>query len=311
MEWFAALLTSIVAFFAALFGAPQATVSYEYVPPISNVKKEAVVLFGGDMMFDRAIRIASEEHGGDHIFSCIKDTLRAADIVVANLEGPITEHASVSLGSTPGDANNFTFTFPTSTAELLARHNIGLVNLGNNHILNFGQSGERATRVALGGAGVQYFGDTQMQRIATTTIHGVTLAFINYNQFSDSSTASTTESQVRAVRAEGYIPIVFAHWGDEYVSANSFQKRLAHRFVDAGAELVIGTHPHVIQENELYLDKHVYYSLGNLIFDQYWEEAVRRGIMVRVTLDESGVQSVLEIPTELIRGGTTCLIESS
>src|SRR3989344_3043600 len=72
----------------------------------------ATILFGGDMMFDRSVRRVADEKGGDFIFSCIDSVLQGADLVVANLEGPITEHASVSATSTPGDEFNYTFTFP-------------------------------------------------------------------------------------------------------------------------------------------------------------------------------------------------------
>src|SRR5262245_30399393 len=90
----------------------------------------AEVLFGGDMMFDRTIRTTIEQKGGDYIFSCLDDILFSNDLVVANLEGPITQNASVSQNSQMGDGNNFTFTFPPSTAALLYKHNVRLVNLG-------------------------------------------------------------------------------------------------------------------------------------------------------------------------------------
>lgn len=101
--------------------------------------QEAKILFVGDMFFDRQIRKIIYSKGEDYIFSCVHDFLKEADAVVGNLEGPITEKASISLVSQPGDSNNFTFTFPTITAKLLAKNNIKIVSLGNNHIGNFGK----------------------------------------------------------------------------------------------------------------------------------------------------------------------------
>ena len=144
------------------------------------------ILFGGDMMFDRSIRAAMRENGDDHIFSCLPKELWDADFVVANLEGPITTHASISEGSTPGGTNNFTFTFPTSTATLLKRHNIALVNLGNNHIMNFSREGLVQTKEWLTKAGVQYFGDpdaVESDRVARLEISGIPFSFINWSDW--------------------------------------------------------------------------------------------------------------------------------
>lgn len=294
------LLASIVSLLGGYEISAQRIVSLE---PVS-----AVILFGGDMMFDRSIRAASEVEGQDYILSCIVSEFDAVDLVVANLEGPITSNPSVSMHSKVGEADNFIFTFPLATADLLARHNIRVVNLGNNHILNFGTRGERETLGALQRASVNYFGDTLSQGIATTSIRGLKFAFVNFNQFSETSSKDTTIAQIRDSRAQGYTTIVYAHWGEEYVAANEMQKKHARAFVDSGAEVVIGSHPHVIQEHEIYKGKHIYYSLGNLIFDQYWNEEVRTGLLVAISFSEQGVDSVREIKTHLERDRRTCAI---
>jgi poly-gamma-glutamate capsule biosynthesis protein CapA/YwtB (metallophosphatase superfamily) len=142
----------------------------------------------------------------------------------------------------------------------------------------------------------------------------VPLAFIGYNQFQSFvdgawEASTTTEASVRAAREQGYFPIVFAHWGEEYVPAGERQKRLARAWIDAGAEMVIGAHPHVVQEHEEYAGKHIYYSLGNFIFDQYWEDAVRNGLLVEVRIGKNGVEEVREIQTRLERDRRTCIVQ--
>lgn len=277
----------------------------------------ATVLFGGDMMFDRTVRTTVYNKGGDFIFSCLDPLLKQQDLVVANLEGPITTNPSTSELSSPGDSNNYTFTFPLSTADLLVAHNIRLVNIGNNHIENFGNDGVRSTIATLTHSGVDYFGDPISFHEATTTINSIPLAFINYNEFGPSDggrasgNASTTLHQIRDARAEGFIPVVYTHWGIEYEVANDNQKSLAHQFVDAGAEIVIGSHPHVVQEHEVYKGKYIYYSLGNLIFDQYWDDAVRHGLMLQITFGPTGIETVKEISVELEHDRRTCEIPSS
>jgi len=269
------------------------------------------VLLAGDMMFDRSVRTAMRTHGDDVVFSCIDNTLRGADLVVANLEGPITDNDSLSEGSVPDTPANYTFTFAPEVAKLLYRHNIRLVNLGNNHILNWGAAGEEATKTYLDNAGVAYFGDTKNNTVAYQDVEGVKLAFINYNEFAPEGwqqSASTTQSQIKEARRQGYMPVVYAHWGDEYkVVAPERLQTLAHQFVDAGAELVIGSHPHVVEQSEVYKSKYIYYSLGNFIFDQYFLPEVQRGLMVSIVFGTEGVKQITDIPVVLHRDRRTCL----
>jgi poly-gamma-glutamate synthesis protein (capsule biosynthesis protein) len=116
------------------------------------------MLFGGDMQFDRYIRSVTTKRGGAFVFDGLRSELQKADLVVTNLEGPITDSTSVSETSTEGSHDNYVFTFPPETAALLKRENIRLVNIGNNHILNFREDGVRQTQGSLEAAGVESFG---------------------------------------------------------------------------------------------------------------------------------------------------------
>ena len=302
-----AALQTILAAFIATFAALSApfTNTQIYVAAPAAAIPQATVLFGGDMMFDRSVRTAMNTYGGDFVLSCLDPVLEVADLVVANLEGPITSNASKSVGSIPGSAANYVFTFATSTAALLREHGIRMVNLGNNHILNFHNAGVRSTIRYLSAAGVDYFGDPLSFRVATSSVGGVHLAFINYNEFGGDT--QTTIRQIKEARASGLIPVVYTHWGVEYATTSPLRlRRLAHEFVDAGAEIVFGSHPHVVEEREIYGGKYIYYSLGNLIFDQYWNDDVSHGLMVKVAFDARGVMSVQDIPVALSRDRRTC-----
>lgn len=303
MNLFHYILAALAATVALLSGA-YANVASVLAPLMTNDR--AHVLFIGDLMFDRSVRTTMAAQGGDYIFSCIDSYLQGADLVVGNLEGPITDNPSRSVGSKVGSSNNFVFTFASSVAPLLAKHNIKVVALGNNHILNFGFKGLDSTKTALTNAGVGYFGDPGEQSVLEYDLKGIPLTFINYNQFYSGSTASTTNAQIRSARASGRFPIVFAHWGDEYSPANASQRKLAHSFIDNGAELVIGAHPHVVQEGEIYKQKHIYYSLGNFVFDQYWNEQVRDGLTVDIGFGTRGVTSVQTAHVELQTDRRTC-----
>jgi len=299
---FAVIIASLLAFFPS-----QGTARWISLQPLELSQPHATVLFGGDMMFDRTIRTTIDTKGGDFIFSCIDPVLEGNDLVVANLEGPITGSSSRSVGSAIASPDNFTFTFATSTAQMLAEHNIRLVNIGNNHIYNFGTDGVLSTMAALTDAHVGYFGDPLSASVAERSFRGVPLAFINYNEFVNHGEASTTLAQIRSARAAGEMPVVYTHWGVEYATTSPERiHALAHEFVDAGASIVIGSHPHVVEEHEVYNGRNIYYSLGNFIFDQYWNDAVRHGLLLQVVFTPSGVQSVKEIPVELDHDRRTC-----
>jgi poly-gamma-glutamate synthesis protein (capsule biosynthesis protein) len=90
------------------------------------------------------------------------------------------------------------------------------------------------------------------------------------------------------------------HDGTEYVgNPTKHQTDFAHAAVDAGAAIVIGTHPHVVQTMETYQGKYIYYSLGNFIFDQMWSKDTQRGMSLLVTVDKSGVTDVDYMPVKI------------
>jgi poly-gamma-glutamate synthesis protein (capsule biosynthesis protein) len=259
--------------------------------PIVQGKNYAQILFVGDAMFDRGINYyAQQNNGNNFIFDKIFPTLSRNDLVVANLEGPITNNKSVSSGTTPGSADNYFFTFDPSWAKTLFDKNIRLVDLGNNHILNFGQAGVSSTIKYLQAAGVDYFGAPGDDRNKIKEINGIKIALVSYNEFGLTAQAEqkATLYKISKVRPLADLVVVFSHWGIEYSKIpTSDEINLAHQFVDAGADLVVGSHPHVTQITELYKGKRIYYSLGNFIFDQYFNEDVRNGLGVAVKIDKA------------------------
>lgn len=304
----ALLSLAIIAF--ALSHIPAEAGSAFWRPQSASVPQppHARIIFGGDMMFDRSVRQYAERLGEDHLLSCLDPVFSAADLVVANLEGPITSSPSVSIGSLPGDSNNFTFTFPTTTAPLLFRHNVRLVSLGNNHIMNFSREGLAETEALLDAAGVLHFGDpdkAEADRVARISLGGIPFSFVNWSDWTSDKTDHTV-AQVRAEKEAGRVVVVYTHWGEEYVPPPPRVVQLAHSFADAGAALVVGSHPHIVQEHETYHGVPIYYSLGNLIFDQYWDDAVSHGLVLDVAFDGHGVVGIREVPVVLQRDRRTC-----
>lgn len=279
---------------------------------LNDDKKTATkvrLLFGGDLMFDRHIRFKSQQRGSyDPIFSDLKEFFLEYDLVVANLEGPITQNSSLSLGTVPGTPKNFIFTFDPQVAPLLANHNIRLVSLGNNHILNFGREGLLTTREYLTDSGVSFFGFTgdKQNRTITKEINGLVLGFVNYNQFLEGGLVAAKEDIASLAGKVDWL-ILYSHWGNEYQPrAGAVIEKLAREFIDQGVDLIIGSHPHVVQQKEIYQGKTIYYSLGNFVFDQFFQPEVERGILVEFIIDVKTKEAVSkEWPIKMTREGKT------
>jgi len=290
--------------------------------------KPVTMIFGGDMMFDRHIRQKAEVAGGyDFILAPLENVLTSVDLVVANLEGPITNNQSISVNSIVGGPRNYTFTFDPAVVKTLARFNLKLVNLGNNHILNFGQDGLVQTLNYLDKGGIDWFGYTggklktqnlefktqnyveQVGWVDQRTIRGQKFLFVNFNQFINQELEPLTEF-IRQKRNQVDWIIVMPHWDNEYQTTPApITRQKAHRLVEAGADLIVGAHPHVVAETERYQGKRIYYSLGNFVFDQYFEPAVRKGLLVKVEFSSNRIVEYNEIYTWLNTNGQTELFK--
>lgn len=277
------------------------------------------LLFGGDMMFDRHIREKAQARGNyDFILSDVGKLLSRADGIVANLEGPATDFPSRSVGSAVGSTDNYFFTFdPAVITTMLARWPF-FFNLGNNHILNFGQEGLNQTYRNIDQSALSYFGYVQPNQASPSYLihkfNGINVGLINYNQFVIGGRERAFKD-LATVRPLVEVVVVYAHWGNEYSQENQVIKDLAHEFVDAGADMVVGAHPHIVQGKETYQGKQIYYSLGNFVFDQYFEEAVQNGLLVKAEICQTSPKakpnfSFTEYPIVLKNTGETLLLDS-
>lgn len=273
----------------------------ETIIPEPTKEPKLSIIFAGDLMLDRHVRLKAESDGYDSLLGeSLKELLINSNLVIANLEGPITQSTSKSVGSEVGSTNNFIFTFAPESAEFLSKHNIKLVNLGNNHIANFGKEGVISTLNYLYQGGIEHFGwvasspdfEEYNQEYLIIEVSGYLLGFVNFNQFSNQQFTDALET-VEDLRPQVEYLTVYTHWGTEYApKPNQVIKDQAHQLIDAGADLVIGSHPHVIQPSEEYQQGKIYYSLGNFIFDQYFSPEVKKGQLVELelerVLDEKG-----------------------
>jgi len=293
-----------------------------------EAKRQIKILFVGDTMFDRYIREAVGKKGGpasnaslsdtgkdyNYPLSQLKEYLSQFDLVVANLEGPITPNSSKSTETKMDEKSNLIFTFDPQVASVLAGNNIKLVSLGNNHVSNFGPEGIEETKKYLQDAGVDYFGDTGTgdNQFRVENIGGIKIGFLNYN-YSVAGSAEKTVSEISAAKKQVNIVVVFPHWGTEYKVGDPGKnvRALAYRFIDAGADAIIGTHPHVIENTEEYQGKKIFYSLGNFVFDQYFQKETMEGLGVVLTVEPDLAIKYDEVKFEMQRNGQTELMQNA
>jgi gamma-polyglutamate biosynthesis protein CapA len=282
--------------------------------PIQSVR----LLFGGDLMFDRHIRGWIEREGAAYVLAPLEPTFQKYDAVIANLEGPVTTFPSRSVGSAVGSTNNFIFTFSPNIVPMLKKNKFEMVSLGNNHITNFGQEGVIQTKKFLSEGGIGYFGNTGYEatpeeRTLYSDIGGYQIAFIGLNQFvADGFAEGLADVKAAKQSQAADLIIVMPHWGNEYwPESGPVIENQAHQLIEAGADLIIGAHPHVTQQVEEYQGKRIYYSLGNFVFDQYFQPEVMAGLLVGVTIstDENGeiLLNFEELPIRIDKNGQTYL----
>ena len=316
--WILIGITLFLALLLGLSGSPSrihyTAIQTEHInkipPHIQEISQELTILIGGDIMLDRSIRRQGDKHGYDSLFTDLIPLFKQSDIVVANLEGPITSSSSKTLLANGSTSKSLAFTFATSTGELLSRIGIPFVSLANNHTDNFGIKGFKETQDILTRAGVRYFGNpwNASSTEATVIKYGIPIAFLGYHQFQ--SGFNRILGDVERLSQQGYFVIVIPHWGTEYATTSSaLQQKQARELVTAGAGAIIGSHPHVIQEHEMIGDVPVYYSLGNLLFDQYFSTDVMKGniIKLQITKDASGIHIIhtTVYETSITRTGVT------
>ncbi|MBQ3423784.1 MAG: CapA family protein, partial [Clostridia bacterium] len=196
-----------------------------------------------------------EKYGCDYFFQNVRDLFEADDLTIVNLEGPITD-------SDKPRKHGYVFKADPACVEILSGSSVELCNLANNHSMDYGARGLKDTAETLEASGIGYCGFTEAW---SGTIKGVRVTALGFTKWDN--TAEEIYEAVSRAREDCDLLIVNMHWGWErqyrQVEAQETWGRLA---VDAGADLVIGTHPHVYQGIEKYKGRYIVSSLGNFCF---------------------------------------------
>ena len=286
----------------------------EALPPAS----EHTLLFVGDIMLSRGVgRRMVAENDFTYPFQLIRENLAAADLTFANLECPVSDQ-----GKEKGHL--YSFRADPKVIEGLLSAGIDVVSVANNHMYDWGPEALLDTVRRLREAGIRPVGagsnDLEAHYPQLVQIGDLRLAFLTYVEIQPQyATAAPGKpgvawlepervlADIRFARPLADLVIVSPHWGVEYATKPTrAQVDLAHKIIDAGADLIVGTHPHVIQQVEEYNGRWIAYSLGNFIFDQK-ARGTNRGLMLRVRIEGKQIAEVVQVPISISAESQTSL----
>lgn len=254
--------------------------------PTRNEFKTTIILTG-DIMLGRSVLNESLKNvGPTYPFLYVSDILKSANLTVSNLETPITKDCPVIT-------TGMVFCTKPEMVKGLNFAGIDVVSLANNHTENYGKEGFEETKSFLTKDGIEFLDG---KNFVIKEVNGIKFGFLGFNFMY----RKPTESELKLIKdSNEKVDILFAmiHWGEEYTSEpNDFQKDIANMLVDSGIDVVVGSHPHWVQNIDTINDKLVFYSLGNFVFDQTWSEETKTGMAVRLTYQNDKLINVERLP---------------
>lgn len=250
----------------------------------------------GDVMLGRGVNnqmVARRDYSFP--YRQIHDEMKTADLRVGNLECTVTD-----LFPVPTDPSTFTFVSKKQAVSGLTYAGFNLLTVANNHANGPGQTPFmdmiktlRANNIAVVGGGNN---SSEARKAAVISAKGLRVAMMGYCSVPPQGPYATADSwgiapinlqtlpaDIKAARAQADIVIPYFHWGIEYTNTPTIdQQRAARAAIDAGADMVLGVHPHWIQGIESYKGKLIIYSLGNFVFDQDWSRPTLEGMLLHL-----------------------------
>ena len=267
----------------------------EIISPINN---KTTLIFVGDMMLDRGVKTSVKNNFGGEFSKLFENLneLKEADILFANLEGPVSD-----VGNNVG--SKYSFRMDPNILPVIKNAGFDIVSFANNHVGDWNVKAFSDTLNRLDNIGILKTGAGINKEDAEKPViidkNGVKFGFIGFSDVGPAWMEAKIDKPgillasnpnlpdiIQKAKALSDVLIVSIHWGDEYKTVhNTRQENLAKIAIDNGADMVIGHHPHVIEDVEFYKDKPIVYSLGNFIFDQYFSKNTMRGMLFNATFD--------------------------
>lgn len=276
--------------------------------------------FLGDVILSRYVGVQMSRYGYDYPWLKVREETAKADITFANLEAPLSD-----LYASPPAGMNFISS--TKNSKHLKAAGIDIVSVANNHSANFGYNvfkdslnNLKNSEIGVCGGGLN---EAEARKVKIIEVSGLKFGFLCHSSIigslyaknnsagvpylgiepwyrNDTESINKMINDIQAAKKEVDVVIFSPHWGVEYKHYPSdSQKIIAKKAIEAGADIVIGTHPHVVQGSEFYKNKYITYSLGNFIFDQEWSTETKQGTMLSAYFyKDKNVASVLR-PIEI------------
>ncbi len=268
------------------------------------------MIFVGDIMLSRSVGAYMQEKVDYRLpFLAMADFLKEADITFANLENPVSLRG-IKVGSI------YSFRADPKVIEGLKYAGFDIVSIANNHMWDYGREAFLDTMTHLASAGIDFVGGghnfEEAHRPIIKDVNGTRVAFLAYTEFLQNVIARETsvgltnwdmeqiKKDINTAKSEADLVAVSFHWGEEYKTKHNLkQEQVAKAMIDAGADLIIGHHPHVVQEVEQYKNGWIAYSLGNFVFDQTFSKETMESLALKVKIDDGKISAVESIPIQI------------
>ncbi|MDD5721168.1 MAG: CapA family protein [Candidatus Pacebacteria bacterium] len=271
--------------------------------------------FAGDIMLDRGVKnsvIKNFNNDYSQLFEK-SDTLlelsKNTDIFFANLEGPVSDKGA-------DQKNLYSFRMDPVVIPTLKGAGLSVLSLANNHINDWGHNAFIDTLARLKENEILYTGGgnnaTEAETPAIIEKYGMKIGYLGFSDVGPNNLPADAGKagillannpnfdQIikNAAKQVDYLVVAF-HFGVEYQTKhNARQEELAHRAIDDGAKIIIGSHPHIVEDTEIYKNGYIAYSLGNFIFDQSWSKPTMKGMLLELKLFKDGSMTAVKNITQ-------------
>lgn len=234
--------------------------------PTAAPERSIVITATGDCTFATDINASyslgfdayADQYDNEWFLRNVKDIFAEDDLTLVNFEGTLSERGERAI-------KQFAFRGRPSYAEILSGASVEAANLANNHSLDYGEISLEDTKMYLDEAGIAYCRGEE--DVCVKEINGIKVGLVGINYLNDQMRTELVDALKKAENMGAEITILSIHWGiEKATSPTAEQIEVAHKAIDNGADLVIGTHPHVLEGFEKYKGRYICYSLGNFSF---------------------------------------------
>ncbi|WP_374148496.1 CapA family protein [Priestia megaterium] len=287
----------------------------------NNTKDDSLVTatMVGDIMLGRNVEKVTNRQGQDYLFRNVESYFKNADYSTANFDHPVTANDEY-----PAQDKPIVLRTDEQSVKTLKNLNFSVLNVANSHSMDYLEEGLNDTVKAFNQSKMDFVGMggnlEEASNINYQTVNGIKIATLGFTDtYTAYSAANDNDPGILPAKPEIFIPliqeakekanlvVVHAHWGEEYDTTPSpRQKGLAKAMADAGADIILGHHPHVLQPIDTYKNTVIFYSLGNFVFDQGWS-ASRESALVQYKLKKDGTAR-FEVTPLLIKEATPTLL---